>query len=162
MQGSESDGQADLHELNPKSAGVGAWVLKVYKMRVIEYEYTWQGAPRKTQKLECMLVAANGSYCQGVIRSLNRGGGVDPAAELKQMKQKFQDGTVWRMTKVSLADEKSQYIASSLKKCIDMRQTKCSPVLQGLEKMPPAPAVEEELQSIVALHRTHRRHEFRA
>ena len=81
MKGSESVGQGDLHELNPKSAGVGAWVLKVYKMRVIEYECTWQNAPRKAQKLECFLVAANGIYCQGVIKSLNRSGGVDLACD---------------------------------------------------------------------------------
>ena len=63
----------ELHELNPKSAGIGAWVLKVHKLRLIEYEYTWQNKPRKSQKLECLLVAASGIYCQGVIKAVNRG-----------------------------------------------------------------------------------------
>ena len=79
----------DLFELNAKSAGIGAWELKVHKMRFIEYEYTWQNQPTKGDKLECRLVAADGVYCQGVIRALPRnwprGGGVDPAAELKAM-----------------------------------------------------------------------------
>ena len=100
----------DLDELNAKSAGIGAWVLPVYKPRLIDYEYTWQKQPRKGQKVECRLVAADGIYCQGVIRALPRswsgGGGVDPAAELKVMQGKFQHGTVWRMTKVVLANEK--------------------------------------------------------
>ena len=146
----------ELHELNPKSAGIGAWVLKVHKMRLIEYEYTWQNKPRKSQKLECVLIAASGTYCQGVIKAPIRGGGADPAAELQQMQQKFQDGTVWSMTKVTLADEKSEYIGSPLKKCIDMRKTKCIGILQGAMVMPPAPAAEEELQSIMALDRTQR------
>ena len=46
MQGSESDGQADLHELNPKSAGVGAWVLQVHK--AVEWGGTLVGSsPRE-------------------------------------------------------------------------------------------------------------------
>ena len=100
----------DLHELNAKSASIGAWVLKVHMMRYIEYEYVWQNQPRKGQKVECRLVAADGIYCQGVIKALprswSRGGGVDPAVELKEMQDKFKDGTLWRMTKVVLANEK--------------------------------------------------------
>ena len=79
----------DLHELNAKSAGIGAWVLQVHKMQLIEYEYVWNNSPRNGQKLECRLVAPDGVYCQGVIKALPRstlrGGGVDPAAELKTM-----------------------------------------------------------------------------
>ena len=105
-------------------------MLKVHKMRLIDYEYTWQSKPKKGQKLECFLVAADGIYCQGVIKALPRGGlgggGVDPAAELRQMKEKTKDGTIWRMTKVTLVDEKALYIGSPLKKCIDMRKTKCN------------------------------------
>ena len=100
----------DLHELNTKSAAIGAWVLTVYKTRRIEYEYTWQNQPRKGEKVECRLVAADGIYCQGVIKTLNRsssrGGGGDPAIVLKEMQDKFKDGTLWRMTKVVLANEK--------------------------------------------------------
>ena len=78
--------------------------------QLIEYEYVWNNQARKGQKLECRLVAPDGVYCQGVIRALPRGGlrggGVDPAAELKIMQEKFKDGTVWKMTKVTLVDEK--------------------------------------------------------
>ena len=58
-----------LHELNAKSAGIGTWVLMVHGMRRIEYEYLWQNKPRKGQKLECLLVATEGSYCQGVVKA---------------------------------------------------------------------------------------------
>ena len=59
----------DLHELNAKSAGIGAWELKVHKMRFIEYDYTWQNQPKKGHKFECRLVAADCVYCQGVIKA---------------------------------------------------------------------------------------------
>ena len=123
----------DLHELNAKSGGIGAWVLKVHAMRYIEYEYVWQQQPRKGMKLECRLVAADGVYCQGIIKALprnwSRGGGVDPAVDLKEMQEKFKDGTLWRMTKVVLANEKSEYIGSPLKICIDLRKTKWAGIL---------------------------------
>ena len=119
-----------LHELNSKSAGVGAWILKVHNMRLINFEYIRQNQARQGQKLECVLVAADGVYCRGVINTLyNTGrssGGLDSAAELKQMQAKFQNGAMWEMTKVTLADEKSTFISSALKKCIDMRKTKCT------------------------------------
>ena len=59
-----------LHELNTKSGSVGAWVVRVHKMQLITYEYTRQNQAKKGYKLECMLVAADGVYCQGVIKSL--------------------------------------------------------------------------------------------
>jgi len=46
-----------LHELNPKSAGVGAWKLKIHNMRMISYEFTKLNKVMKAHKLECMLVA---------------------------------------------------------------------------------------------------------
>ena len=85
-----------LHELNPKSAGVGAWKLKIHNMRMISYEFTKLNKVMKAHKLECMLVAENGTYCQGVIKTVYNkgGGGVDPVAELKKMQETFQSGTM--------------------------------------------------------------------
>ena len=120
----------NLHELNAQSAGIGAWVLRVHAMRRIEYEYVWQHQPKKGEKLECRLVAQDGVYCQGVIKGMSksyRGGGVDPAADMKDMQDKFKDGTVWKMTKVALANEKSEYISSPVKSTIDLRKTKYAP-----------------------------------
>ena len=147
----------DLHELNAKAAGIGTWVLRVHGARYIEYEYVWQGQPRKGQKVECHLVAADGFYCQGIIKALPRSGGaVDPAAELKTFQEKFKDGTIWRMTKVALIKERSEFIGSPLKVCIDLRKTKCTGILQGIVEMAPAPAPEEDLASILALEHTQR------
>ena len=103
----------DLSELNAKSAGIGSWVVQVHGMRHIRYEYQWQGKPQKGQKLECLLVTSDGNYCQGVVRTLPpRAGGEDPGSELKKVLQKFTSGSVWRMTKVTIAKEKKEYMGS--------------------------------------------------
>ena len=72
------------------------------------------------------------------------------------MQDKFKDGTVWRMTKVAQANEKSECIGSPLNRCIDLRETKCASILQGSVEMAPALAPEEELETILALERTQR------
>ena len=96
----------ELEELSAKSSGIGAWVLNIHAMRCIEYEYTKQSNVHKGQKLECLLIAQSGTYCHGVIKTLysrTRGsGGVDPAAELKTMMDKFKDGSIFTLTRVAL------------------------------------------------------------
>ena len=78
-------------------------------------------------------------------------GGGDPAAELKTMMNKFQDGSIFTLTKVALADAKAEFIGAPLKICIDLRNTKCTAMLATLVQMPPAPAPSEELASILGL-----------
>ena len=100
-----------------------------------------------------MLVAQSGTYCNGVIKAqYSRGkcsGDVDPAAELKTMMDKFKDGSVFRLTKITLADDKTEFIGAPLKICIDLRKTKCAAILQSLVTMPPESAPAEELASIL-------------
>ena len=74
---------------------------------------------QKGLELECFLVAQSGTYCHGVIKALYNcamgGGGVDPAAELKTLMVKFKDGSIFRLTKITLADEKAEFIGAPLK-----------------------------------------------
>ena len=129
----------ELEELNAKSAGIGTWVLKVHGMQWIEYEYTRQSTVQKGQKLECFLIAQSGTYCHGVIKTkwaTKGNGGGDPAAELKTMMNKFQDGSIFTLTKVALADAKAEFLGAPLKICIDLRKTKCTAMLATLVQMP--------------------------
>ena len=142
----------ELEELNAKSAGVGAWVLKIHGMRCMQYEYTRQSKVHKGEKLICLLIAKSGTYCHGVIKTQYRNsGGVGPAVELKTMMDKFKDGSIFTMTKVALADDKAEFLGAPLKICIDLRKTKCAAILQTSVQMPPAPAPVEELASILGL-----------
>ena len=99
----------NLAELNDKSSGIGKWVLKVYGMRHQSYEYELQGKAQKGEKLECLLLATDGNYCQGVIKTVPRkAGGADPGVELQGMMKKFFDGSTWAMSKVTLLKEKKR------------------------------------------------------
>ena len=98
---------SELEELNRKSAGIGAWMVKIHRMRWFEYENTRQNMVPKEQKQECLLVAQSGTYYHGAIKALysrtKGGGGVDPAAELKSLMDKFKDGMIFMLTKKSHA-----------------------------------------------------------
>ena len=132
----------ELHELNEKSAGIGTWVLQVHGLRHIHYEYEWQGKPQKGHKLECLLLAADGTYCQGVIRSLpRRAGGHDPGSELTKMMEKFRNGSICAMTKVTPVKEKKEYIGARYKVCVDIRKTQTNAIVQRVLHMPPALAL---------------------
>ena len=43
------------------------------------------------------------------------GGGVDPAADLKTLMDKFKDGMIFMLTTVTLADEKAEFIGAPVK-----------------------------------------------
>ena len=119
-------------------------------MRKIQYEFTWQGKPQKGHKLECLLIATDGSYCQGEVRSLysKTAGGLDPGVELERMMTKYCNGSIWAVSKVTLSKEKKQYIGAPHKVCIDLRKTKTDPILQNTLKVQPAPVLQEDLKTI--------------
>ena len=71
------------------------------------------------------------------------GDGTVDIDELKTMMNKFQDGSIFTLTKVALADAKAKFLGAPLKICIDLRKTKCTAMLPGLVEMPPAPAPSE-------------------
>ena len=117
----------ELEELNAKSAGIGTWVVKSYGMQWIDYEYTRQNTVQKGQKVEGFLLAQSGAYCHCVIKAkwgTKGNGGVDPAAELKTMMNKFQDGSIFTLTKVALADAKAEFLGAPLKICIGLKRPK--------------------------------------
>lgn len=136
-----------LCELNEKSARVGQWTVKVHAMRLLEYEYALHGKPVQGCKLECFLLSQNSDeYCSGIIR-LQKG----DKGELATQKSKFFDGSVWTISQVALAKEKTEWLGSSVKVCVDLRKTKTASVLQSLKLMPPAPTPGEEIAEVIKL-----------
>ena len=59
-----------LPELTAQSASIGRWLLKVCgDVKEVDYEYTWQGEPKKGKKVVMTLVSADSDqYCLGVLR----------------------------------------------------------------------------------------------
>ena len=67
-------------------------------MRHLTYE------KQKAEQLECVLLAADGNYCQDRIKTIPRkAGGADPGVELLDMIEKVFDGSTWRMAKLTLS-----------------------------------------------------------
>ena len=134
----------ELEELNAKTNGIGAWVLKIHGMRWIEYAVTRQRHVQKERKSACSLTAQSGTYCHDVIKAQysrsEDGGGVNLAAELKTMMNKFKDGSIFRLNRITLTEENAKFIGAPLNMYIDLRKTKCATISPGLVDKPPAPA----------------------
>jgi hypothetical protein len=122
--------------------------------RVVEYLYTWQGAERQGKKLECILLSADSdSYCTGIIKRTGSTGTADQS--FKNSVAKFQEDTIWNMSRVTLVAEKPQFIGAPVKYVIDLAKTKVSPVLQSTT-FPKTPTPPDSLATIVQLLRQQR------
>ena len=145
-----------LHELTPSTCGIATWNLRVVQPRVVEYTYLWQGQERKGKKLECILLSENSdSYCMGLVRRT----GSNDAGERKfqTMVEKYNENTIWSMSRITLAQEKAQFIGSPVKYVIDMEKTKVTPVLQSTT-FPRTPTPPDSLATIVELTRKQQVH----
>ena len=145
--GALDSAETSLFELNDKSGTIASWTVKVHGVTWEDYDYVWQGTPKKGAKVVCNLLSSRSDeYCAGTIRMQK-----NDKEELQRQKQKFADGTVWKLSKVTLAKEKREWIAASAKICIDLRKTQCDPVLQSTVPMPPAPTPSDSLFALTKL-----------
>ena len=120
-----------LQELTAQSASIGRWLLKVFDVKEVDYDYTWQGEHKKGKKVVMTLVSADSDqYCLGVIKKK----GKEPKAtqDFKTLKTKLATGTIWHTKKVTLLpSEKPLYISAPVKSVIDLAATVCVGVLQS-------------------------------
>ena len=70
---------------------------------------------------------------------------------MKKKMDKLRNGSIWKMTKITLAKERRHYIGARSKVCVDIRKTQTDAILQSVVQMPLAPAIEEDVKSSVAL-----------
>ena len=99
-----------LHHLTEQSAGVGTWMVKV-AMEPCEVTYSWTKANRTNtgRKLEFVLVSDDATkYCQGVYQ--RRGKEPKATEDFEAAKRKFLKGTIWKVSKVSLAKQHPKYM----------------------------------------------------
>ena len=138
-----------LQHLTEQSAGVGAWMLKVIE-EPQEENYTWNksGKSGVGRKLSCVLVSEDHTqYCGGVYKKQ----GKEPQAtqNYKQAVTKYKKGTVWKVSKVSLAKQDPKYLGCSCKVLIDMNTSTFQPVLQSTVKMPNQAAPPHDLATLL-------------
>ena len=138
-----------LHHLTEQSAGVGTWMLKV-AMEPCDHSYSWNKANKTNngRKLEFVLVSDDATkYCQGVYQ--RRGKEPKATEDIEAAKKKFLKGTIWKVSKVSLARQSPKYIGCSCKTTIDMNTSKVEPVLQSTITMPMQAAPPEDLATLL-------------
>ena len=138
-----------LQHLTEQSAGIGAWMLQVTGDPK-DTEYTWNknGKSGKGRKLEIILVSEESSeYCLGVYRRL----GKEPKAtqDFEASKKKYKQGSIWKVSKVSLAKENSKFLGCSCKVVIDMNASTFHPVLQSTVTMPMQATPPEDLNTLL-------------
>ena len=145
-----------LSELTQATCGIGTWTLRVVQPRVIQYNYNWQGQERQGKRLECILLSEDSdSYCMGMVK---RTGTADAAERnFKQLVEKFNENSIWNMSRITLVAEKVQFIGSPVKHVIDLVKTKVVPVLQSTT-FPKIPTPPESLATIVTLPRKQQVH----
>ena len=111
----DKSGQA-LTELNPGSAAVGSWLLKVVHCDIVEYGYEYQGVQVYKQKLRVMFVSPNAeAYCLGVLQEGKGGTPELQAAKLNMYKV----NNLFRSRHISFTDDKKQYVNTPFKLVLD-------------------------------------------
>ena len=86
-------------------------------------------------------------YCYG--KFTRRGKEPKATTEFVKAGSKFQDGTVWLVTKPTLSKEKPLYIGSSVKAVIDLNTSTVTPVLQSTAFANLVPTPAENLDTLL-------------
>ena len=147
----QASGQKDtsLAELTHSTAAFANVLVKVHKNgQPKQYTYTWNGENKQGKRQEYVLVSTD-SDIYGIGCIVRKGTGASAESTFNKATQKFQVGTIWRLTKVVFANQKAPYVGAPVKDVIDLAQTKCAAVLQSTVSMPPQPTPAEDLVTIL-------------
>jgi len=116
--------------------------------REVTYNWSKNGKSGEGKKLLLLLVSEDATqYCEGSYRRI----GKEPKAtdDFKKAKDKFKQGTIWRVSKVSLMKQNTKYLGCSCKVVIDMNTSSFEPVLQSTVKMPLQAAPPDDLETLL-------------
>ena len=113
--------------LNQESGQTGAHELKVVRVQIVDYSYSWQGRQVATQKVQALLQSHKPEeYCLGVAKLQKK-----DKKELQQVLKRFAVDTTWKFTAVKLLDEKSAFIHTTCRITIDLRKSTATAMLQS-------------------------------
>ena len=120
--------------------------LKVIHNQIMNYSYTWSGKQVDAQKLQVILQSKHAEqYCIGVARLLKQ-----DKADLQKLQTRFQVGTTWKFTAITLMNEKSAYIHTPCRIAVDLRKSKAEALLQSMS-FPSAPVPTVTIADILQL-----------
>ncbi len=120
--------EPQLAELVTQEAGLSTEIeLKVIRNDLVHYKYTYKGNQVPTQKVQVVLQSKQPEqYCLGVAKLQKK-----DETELKKLRERWQIGTTWRFTAITLLNEKPAYIHTSCRIAIDLRKSQAQALLQS-------------------------------
>ena len=144
--------EPQLAELLTQEAGMSTEIeLRVIRNEVMDYAYLWQGKEVPTQKLQIILQSKIAEqYCLGVAKLQKK-----DKTELKAMADRWQTGTTWKFTALTLLNDKPAYIHTPCRIAIDLRKTKAQALLQSTS-FPPTPVPTVTIADVLQLKQMQR------
>ena len=142
-----------LAELVSNEVGqTGEWNMRVFRSDIVEYQYAWKGKNVSARKLQLILLSTwPEQYCLAIAKQKQSN-----TKELDALKDKYCPNTTWKLSNVVLfTSEKSQYIHTSCRIAIDIRNTKIAPMLQSTS-FPTMPAPATTIASVLQLRKQQR------
>jgi len=139
-----------LAELTAQSAKIGQWMLRVCgEPHEHEYQIPRARGENITGKvLVCRLVSEDSAqYCIGKFE--RKGKKPDASADFGRATKKFKDQSIWKVSKVSLMNDKALYTGAPIKVVIDMNATGMQPALQSTVPMPGRAMPHEGLANLL-------------
>ena len=120
--------EPQLAELLTQEAGSSTEIeLKVIRNDLVPYTYTYNNKQVSTQKLQIVLQSKQAEqYCLGVAKLQKK-----DETELKKVRDRWQIGTTWRFTAITLLNDKPAYIHTSCRIAIDLRKSQAQALLQS-------------------------------
>ena len=123
--------EPQLAEIVNQEAGSSTAIeLKVVRNDLVDYTFQWNGQQIPTQKIQIVLQSKVAEqYCLGVAKLQKK-----DKTELKQVQDRWQTGTTWRFTAITLQNEKPAYIHTSCRIAIDLRKSQAQALLQSTSR----------------------------
>ena len=141
----EHTAEPQLAEIQPRSTAIE---LKVVHNKLVTYTYTYNGEQKQTEELEIVLQSkVPEQYCLGIAKRKGK-----DATELKKLQDRWQTGTTWKFTSITLQNDKPAYIHTACRIAIDLRQSQAQALLQSTSfPQSPVPTVTTHQSPTVAL-----------
>ena len=114
--------EPQLAELVTQEAGLSTEIeLKVIRNDLVHYNYNFKENQVAAQKVQIVLQSKQAEqYCLGVAKLQKK-----DEIEFKKLRDRWQVGTTWRFTAITLLNDKPAYIHTSCRIAIDLRKSNC-------------------------------------
>ena len=142
MENASVQATTPLGSLTRGSAKTADFLVRVFSPKKTEYSFKSKRDGKLVEKVRfsCILIGVDGShYCEAGVKTTTD--------DVKAALEKFKHGTAWRISGVCFDGySREEYLHTSVRLAVDLKRTRCSPVLRGTEDekslaLAPAPQI---------------------